>query len=183
MLSVSSTLVVFSSRLISTQEITSFTEGKKTPHRQPLSGPPFAWCQPRLANPRNLLPSPSHLHCPAGRSRSRGSWCWGRASPGRAPGLSSSCRRSRWPVSLCRAGRTRTQTGAAPRGTSLVRPPAPDSPSPPRQSDPTSTKHVSTDRWWGAFHHPAKHTTQTCHQSVWEDKLSTQETFHPLWDF
>lgn len=75
---------------------------------------------------------------PAGTNRSTGSLCWGRASPGKALCLSSSCMSSTWPASPPAAARTTSQTSEVLPWTSLDRPPAQGTSSLPQQWDPNT---------------------------------------------
>lgn len=82
-----------------------------------------------LAVSANSAPSGSWLNhtyapCPGRRSRSRGGWCWGRASPGGAPGPSSSSMSSRWPASPPQGSWTWPRTSPGLLGTSRAPPPA-----------------------------------------------------------
>lgn len=85
---------------------------------------------------------------PAGTNRSTGSLCWGRASPGMALCLSSSCMSNTWPAFPPVAARTTSQTSEALLGTSRDLPPAPGMTSLPQRLDPNTLNMELTVRGW-----------------------------------
>lgn len=56
----------------------------------------------------------THPLCPAGRSRNRGGWQWGTASPAWGHVPSNSCRNSNWPTSPPRASQTASAFSVQP---------------------------------------------------------------------